>query len=175
METEKNYVPIVGEYWNAIGKNWDGLTPHAWSAAFISFCVKKTGIIASEFPSSGYHSEYCAKIYSNQYPAFSLLDPQTSPVLLGDIICQRRENDDNKLTPPLNYNSAIDLFNKILINSNYNFESHGDIVVEIHNSVITAIGGNVSDAVASSSYSLDVDNRLDTAIIPFICIVRKNI
>ncbi|HBV6393716.1 TPA: DUF2272 domain-containing protein, partial [Klebsiella aerogenes] len=64
--------------------------------------------------------------------------------------------------------------NNILVDDSNNFDSHSDIVIEVNNGTILAVGGNVSDAVASSTYDLTSNGGLNMNDAPFLAIIRIN-
>ncbi|HEP0584806.1 TPA: DUF2272 domain-containing protein [Klebsiella aerogenes] len=174
LESQAKFSPIVHQYWQSIGADLDGTSPYAWSAAFICFCIKQIGYTGHDFPLKSYHSEYCAYIYAGKYPKFSLLDPELTPVQVGDIICKRRPDANGNYHEPLTYYSAISFYNNILVDDNNNFDSHSDIVIEVNDGTILAVGGNVSDAVASSTYDLTSNGGLNMNDAPFLAIIRIN-
>lgn len=142
------YKERVGEYWRkGTNKNIDGCdTGTPWSAAFISFMMKKSGA-GNEFTYSSSHSRYIRDAVSNtksgtkhSFMAYRLADKSVS---LGDLICYSRQ-------------SGVDY------NSTGSYKSHCDIVVNVNKRKGTAevIGGNVSDGVTKKIVSIDKDGYL---------------
>jgi hypothetical protein len=91
------YKERVGEYWKkGTNNNKDGCdTRTPWSAAFISFIMKKSGA-GSEFSYSSLHSRYIRDAVSNtksgekhSFMAYRLGDKSVS---LGDLICYSRQS-----------------------------------------------------------------------------------
>lgn len=118
-----------------------------WSAAFISYVMKSSGV---NFPYASAHTVYAQSIRKG-FPGWTALNPQTTPIQVGDIIVQNRDN--NKLT----WDS-----------SDWSGASHGDIVTGISNKTIATIGGNLKDSVRLSAYNLndgDIINNINVFVI----------
>lgn len=148
-EHHSPYYEYVGEMWQSIGINLDGTdrdTP--WSAAAISFMVRKAGSAYSKFKFAAAHSKFVhhainARINEDKsVPFWGYRLDEIQPEI-GDIICR-----DNP-----NYAPAVD-FN-VAKNQN-SYRSHTDIIMQIDspNSKIISIGGNVSHSVKIAEYDL---------------------
>jgi len=113
--------------------NFVELTP--WSAAFISYIVRKSGI---EFPSAASHADYAQKIrITSEYP-WLILNPKIVKPLVGDIIITNRGNNN------LTFQTSL-----------WSGATHGDIVTEITNDNLTAIGGNLGQTVKKTTVTLN--------------------
>lgn len=158
------------EYWKAVRgssqnpPNYQNLNPAraalassvdmAWSAAFVSWVMRESGIEESDgFIFSARHITYIVQALSNERrkdvtKPFWLKDVST-PVEVGDILCFNRANDNNVLS-----NYTLNGLAKTYLDSNNNVKdlekvggvSHCDVVKEIviENGVkyAYAVGGN---------------------------------
>lgn len=146
-EMDVPFFKIVGEYWHSINLNLDGKdTDQPWSAAYVSFVVRNAGYTGFKF--SAGHARYILdameKRQANKATApFWLFRLSEHKPQLGDLVCLRRQNSvtfDN--LPP------------------GGFKSHCDIVVEIRDKTVRALGGNVNQSVSLSTFSLTNDGFL---------------
>lgn len=191
-ETDKTVKPVLLEYWMKGAGEKEApaekeiIKRTAWSAAFISFVVKKAlknseSQAAFEFSSS--HSVYAGAAIRNQLsnaplPSFYGFPPTGAgavPPLVGDLIGVTRtlRIDD--------YADAVDAARQSDKDKRRYF-SHFDVVVNIAHGQVTTIGGNVGDTVGRKTIKLKnnilpiLPFRFDKAgkVIsgPFICIVR---
>lgn len=140
-EMNAPFFRFVGEYWQSIGHSLDGRDrDQPWSAAYISFVVRNANYTGFKFSPS--HARYILdameKRQNNRTTApFWLFRLNEHKPQLGDLVCLRRQNGvtfDN--LPP------------------GGFKSHCDIVVEIRDQTIRALGGNVNESVSLSTFSL---------------------
>jgi hypothetical protein len=143
-ETNGSQVAIVGEYWQAIGLNLDGNdTDSPWSAAFISFAARAAGYSNFKFAQS--HSTYVhdavdkrqANDTNAPFWGFNVGDHKPQ---LGDLVCRTREGS--------NFSSMDSI-------PSGGFPSHCDIIVEVKDSEVRTIGGNVDNSVSITSYALN--------------------
>lgn len=137
----------VSDYWTVVGQpTWNGNTPQAWSAAFISFCFKNAGA-GKKFPYASGHAGYCAAILKSpsKYP-LTIEDPASAVLAVGDVIWAARAGD-GCVQPPKTYAKAI----AALKNGAW-FCSHCDIVVGLRTGEADVIGGNVSNSVTKVTY-----------------------
>ena len=142
LETEEPYFRHVGEFWRALGKDLDGRdTESAWSAAFVSFAMRRAGLDRFKFAAA--HSRYIldakrAREEQDTSAPFWLFRLEEHQPQLGDLVCAWRTHprtfDD---LPPSG------------------FKSHCDIVVEIRRGQVRTIGGNVRDSVADKRFVRD--------------------
>ena len=143
------YYKYVGEMWEALGIDLDGTdrdTP--WSAAAISFMVKKSGTAYKKFKFAAAHSKFVHHAINARFdedtsvPFWGYRLDEIQPEV-GDIICR-----DNP-----NYAPAVDFE---VARHQHAYRSHTDIIVSIdseHDKII-AIGGNVSHSVKIAEYDL---------------------
>jgi len=146
-ETADPFFRFIAEFWQAIGLNLDGRdTDQPWSAAYISFIVRRAGYSGFRFAAA--HARYildARQRRENNDPnaPFWLFRLGEHRPQLGDLICLRRQ-------PGITFsNLPAD-----------GFKSHCDVVVEIRDRTIRTLGGNVRNSVSISSFSLDENGFL---------------
>jgi hypothetical protein len=149
LEEDDPHYKYVGEYWSKIGLNYDGRSRDennqniAWSAAFISFVARAAGYKDFKFASA--HSTYIhdavKKRRSNTTSApFWGFNVNEHKPQLGDLVCRWRGNN------------AISSMDSL---PSGGFKSHCDIVVEIRDTEVRTLGGNVSNSVSITTYPLN--------------------
>ncbi len=133
----------IGEYWSKIGLNLNGRNRDIpWSAAFISFVARAAGY--NDFKFDAAHSTYVynavdkrkSNITAAPFWGFKINEHKPQ---LGDLVCRWGIN-------PI---TSIDSL------PSGGFKSHCDIVVEIRDTEVRTLGGNVSDSVSITAYSLN--------------------
>lgn len=137
------YFKYVREMWAAIGEPYDGRSVYPsgkdvpWSAAYISWVVRKAGPAYANFQFASAHSVFVnnaikARITGRvDKPFWGYRITEERPDL-GDIIQRNRGGGT---------------FNFSYAENHLYYESHSDIVVELTPDVVRVIGGNVSDSV----------------------------
>ena len=140
----------VGEMWESINYPHDGDDRDwPWSAAFISFVVRRSGICYRDFAFAASHSIYVnrairKKLANNEHPFWGYrLHEKT--VRVGDIVCMGRTNHN------ITYDLAA---------SDDTYASHCDIVVAIRDDKAFTIGGNVSHSVRLKTFNIDDNGYL---------------
>lgn len=140
------------KYWEESGvtNKWDGKTDTAWSAAFISYVMKKAGA-GKDWIYSGRHSDYIKAAIKNRKDnnsnPFKAYKPEEVKLAVGDVVSYPREQG-------ITYDNAL---------SKSGFMSHSDLVVDIKNGVAETLGGNISDSVSVTKVPLTADGKIDTA------------
>lgn len=175
-EAYGKYNRRVADYWKAIPEKQykrlkdryatrqteiDGTTPLAWSAAFISYCMKKAGA-ESHFPYSSGHATWIHASIRNRKKKKMDADlvgfrPGELPLEVGDIVGYWRGKTKTS------YDQAA---------TKGWFESHSDIVVAVDKAkrVAYTIGGNVSQSVARKKLAISAKGALVDP--PSKCIVH---
>lgn len=137
-----------------------------WSGAFISFLMKTAGIGPDSFPPSELHWDYIKAIHdAPSRSGFEALDAATEAPAVGDLICAPRGRTAERVTSFAQLSTP---------------ESRGayhcDLVVEMADRTLGAIGGNVLDGVTWTSVRLLDGRRLQpTPQRPWIVILRNNV
>jgi len=161
-EATAPFFGFVGEFWHALTPplQLDGRdTDQPWSAAFISFVVRRAGY--ERFMFSPAHARYIidakAKRQAGDATApFWLFRLGEHRPQVGDLICKRRQ-------PGVTFDSLPE----------GGFRSHCDVVVEVRDTTVRALGGNVAQSVSMSTFTLD-DNGFVRQQGPLIAIMRNN-
>jgi Uncharacterized protein conserved in bacteria (DUF2272) len=135
---------FVGEMWSAIGQNLDGRDrDQPWSAAFISWIVRRAGPEYATFRFAAAHSRYIhdtiVKREAGAPSPFWGFRLNEHRVGLGDLVCQWRNSTRT-------YDHA---------RSSDAFFSHCDIVVEVAPGSVRALGGNNSHTVGFKTYAIN--------------------
>jgi hypothetical protein len=163
VETDNSQVAIVGEYWSAIGLDLDGNdTDMPWSAAFISFVARAAGYTKFKFASA--HSTYVhdavdkRKANDTTAPFWGFNVREHKPQL-GDLVCRSRGN------------GQISSINSLPTGG---FQSHCDIIIEIRDTEVRTLGGNVNDSVSITTYQLDNNGFLKSGSTRVYGILRNN-
>lgn len=139
---------IVGEYWSALGINLDGRDrDQPWSAAFISFIIRNTNAYP-DFKFNAAHAKYildakAKRTENNTNAPFWLFRLTEHKPQLGDLVCKWRERRRT--------------FDDI---PSGGFKSHTDVIVEIQDQRVKAIGGNIGHSTTLSSFSLNANGFL---------------
>lgn len=151
-ETELESLARIKTYWKSFGTYAPPGDKEAWSAAFISFLVKRAELEKS-FLFSGRHTDYLsdskqaalAKDASRAYWAVPLAK---AAVRIGDLVAAYRTS--------VECGYAIRTYDSLP----GDFCSHCDVVVAIQEGVAHLIGGNVAQSVSPTSIALTSDGRI---------------
>ena len=162
-EDKAPYFRFVGEMWQALGIDLDGTdTDTPWSAAFISFVVRRAGYQGFMFAAA--HSKYIndsiVKRQAGQASPFWGFRISEHKPGLGDMVCRTRT------AQRITYDFAA---------SHSSFKSHCDIVVALEPGAAVTIGGNVSNSVSVTRYKLDATGQLDADGGRVFAVLRNNL
>lgn len=153
-EDEDPYYRYVGAMWEAIGEDYDGRSRYPngeevpWSAAFISWVVRKSGAAYSNFRFASSHS-----VFSNDAIQARVVGRTNRP-FWG----YRRSERRPEIGDIIHRNRGAGAFTFDYAENHSNFISHSDVVVEVTSSVARVIGGNVGDTVSMRSIDGSGDN-----------------
>ncbi|MBP0444347.1 DUF2272 domain-containing protein [Roseomonas sp. SSH11] len=125
----------------------------AWSAAFISYVMRRAGVDEREFHASAAHSFYLDAILrdAREFPAQAPFLPHDPPVRVpeaGDLICA-----DRSRRPLASWRDRLPEAGEFR-------PMHCDIVIRTMPGAAEAVGGNIADAVTITRYATDPDGRL---------------
>ncbi|MCB1489008.1 MAG: DUF2272 domain-containing protein [Bauldia sp.] len=143
------YCGYVGEMWKSIGLSYDGRSKYSdgrevpWSAAFISFVVRKSGKAYGAFRFDSSHS-----VFSHDAIQAQILKRTNRP-FWGFRITERRP----ELGDIIHRNRGKGTFSFDYAENHSQFESHSDIVVEVRRHIVRVMGGNVGNTVSISRWS----------------------
>jgi Uncharacterized protein conserved in bacteria (DUF2272)/Fungal chitosanase of glycosyl hydrolase group 75 len=178
-ENEEGFWQKIVKYWKEGVGRFDVDTSsevssnmNPWSAAFVSYVMKKAGAKDS-FPYSSAHYTYITHAIRNKKdenlnaPFVGYKITEYSPQI-GDLVCAPRSRD----TDSVNYDNALTYLNS---SGEKFFSSHCDIVVAIGNNMIDVIGGNVSNSVTKSVLNTDKGKLLINSGRKWITVIKNNL
>lgn len=146
-ESDSSMYDKIKTYWNeGTDTFWSKqkMIDEAWSAAFISYLMKKSGA-SSDFKYSNSHSVYITDAIKNRLEQnkkkFKGYKPIEVKVEKGDLICYARQGG-------------------VSYDTKGQYISHCDLVVDVNNNKATSIGGNVSNSVSKTVVNLDKNNKI---------------
>ncbi|HEX8019438.1 DUF2272 domain-containing protein [Mucilaginibacter sp.] len=165
VETDNVLGPQIKHYWQSLGFGFQSVEV-AWSAVFVSWCVKEAGAKSTEFKFSAAHWEFAKKAIANRKDntgVFRAFDFNEVEPELGDIIQNNRNN--NKI----DYARAA--------TTTEGYPSHSAIVVakgvDKDGPFVTTIGGNESNSVRAKRIGLDANGKIvQRKKDPFICVIK---
>lgn len=141
----------IQQYWTGIGLAFPGVAT-AWSAVFVSWCVKQAGATASQFHFAQAHSRFVHWAIANAAAGtgdFRGHDVAAYAPKLGDILHNNRSGHS--------YNFAFAKANKA-------YESHSAVVIEVGSDIrgkyLRTIGGNEADSVGLKEVRLSASGKV---------------
>lgn len=152
----------IKKYWQAIGQAFPGVGT-AWSAVFVSYCVKKGGAASNEFKFAAAHALFVHDAINNP-DAYEGVKIDQEAVNVGDIIQNNRENNSYDFQYAKN---------------NFQYYSHSAIVVDrgidsVGKYAVT-VGGNEGDSVRSRKVRLNSNGTIKQKAAndnPYICLLK---
>lgn len=163
-ETDPALSRRIKRYWTDLGLSFPGVGT-AWSAVFVSWCVKTAGATASEFKFDSAHSMFVHTAIKNAVSktgVFQAFEIDSYAPRVGDIIQNNRGGNT---------------FDFAFAKANTSYKSHSAIVVETgtdsKGNYLLTVGGNESDSVGRKLIRLTPGGLLkqhDTD--PFICVIK---
>jgi hypothetical protein len=136
------------DYWTqGGGVNWSDskMKKEAWSAAFISYIMKKSGA-GDNFKYSTSHSAYIRQAVKNSKEdnekTFKAFKPSEVKVEVGDLVCYPRQSG-------------------VSYDKTGSYMSHCNIVTEVNRTEAQSIGGNVSNSVSETIVPLTNKGYID--------------
>jgi hypothetical protein len=156
----------IRKYWTELGLGFESCVSVAWSAVFVSWCVKQAGATSAEFKFSGAHSAFVHKAIQNQLNGTGVFRGRRITEYaprVGDII------QNNRTGTTHDYDFA---------RKNSEYKSHSAIVVEVGSDsaggFALTIGGNEGDSIRRKVVRLAskglIKQRADN---PFICVIQN--
>lgn len=150
-EGDPSTMERLRKYWRegAGIQNWsdEKMADEAWSAAFISYVMKKSGA-GADWKYSPSHSTYIVDSIRNRKlnnnNQFKGYRPEEVKLEIGDIVGKPRQDG-------VTYDSLGP------------YKSHTDIVVDIKNGFADTIGGNVGNSVSLTKVPLTPDGKIDNS------------
>ncbi len=154
----------IRHYWEDIGFTFPGVST-AWSAVFVSWCMREGSAVDNGFKASSAHSRFVFKAIQDKrngvglFHGYRITDYAPHP---GDII----HNNRNGQTLTYDFAAAHEAY-----------ESHSAIVVEVGSDAdgnyALTIGGNESDSVGLKRVALDTGGLVrQRSSNPYIAVIR---
>jgi hypothetical protein len=119
---------------------------HPWSAAFISWVMRKAGA-GNAFPYSSAHATYIKaakdnRMANNANPFKAYPVTEVSPAV-GDLVCKSRDRSGATYE-----------------NIRRGMKTHCDIVIDVQPGQLITIGGNVKDSVSKTTVNTDTNGYI---------------
>jgi hypothetical protein len=153
-ESDSRMRSVLEDYWRT-GVGWVPSDPTwwttwAWSAAFISWVMRKASA-GNAFKYSSLHTDYVAaakrnRIENNSNPFKAYRITEAVP-RVGDLVCLERSNSG------VTYDNV----------DKGNYASHCDIVTAIQPGKLITTGGNLSNSVQQTTVTIDSSGRIITS------------
>ncbi|MBI5046939.1 DUF2272 domain-containing protein [Candidatus Micrarchaeota archaeon] len=122
-ETDPELFSVIKTYYTAAGCPQASPTDDAWSAAFVSYVMKQSGV---NFPASCSHTTYFKQLQDNPTECKTYPMSEKSAIAPGDVICRCTGSNCN-----INYSNVVP-----------GQSAHCDIVTDRSGDSISYIGGN---------------------------------
>jgi hypothetical protein len=156
----------IRQWTTDIGFPFESCTDVAWSAVFVSWCVKNAGATSTEFKFAMRHSEFVhqaiknAKVGEGVFQGFEVAAEAPS---VGDIIQNNRDGNS---------------FDFGFASTHKKYVSHSVIVVETGEDNLGrfafCIGGNENDSIRQTVIRTDANGFIkQRPANPFICVVKN--
>jgi len=163
-ETSPQLSAQIKKYWEDLGYPFPGVK-EAWSAVFVSWCVKTAGATAQEFKFNPLHSvfvNWAIHNAANHTGLFRAYELDSYAPQIADII------QNNQPGHNYNYNYA---------KTHAEYHSHSAIVTEVGHDgdgpYLMTVGGNESDAIRMTRHALTAQGLIvQRSPQAFICIIR---
>lgn len=164
-ENDKSIANRIAKYWKegAGITNWSQqkMQDEAWSAAFVSYLVKKSGG-GKDWKYAPSHSTYINdsiknRLENNSNP-FKGYKPEEVKLEVGDIVGKPRQGG-------------------VTYNTKGAYKSHTDVVVDIKNGFAETIGGNVNNSVSITKVPLTSDGKIDNSKVSgykYFVVIKNN-
>lgn len=153
----------VKRYWRDLGFDFESISV-AWSAVFVSWCIKTAGATAEHFNFAVAHSRFvnwAIKNAKEQIGSFHGRRPDDYAPKPGDLLQNNRGGGE------YNFDYAA---------THKQYQSHSAIVIEVGSDnvgrYLRTVGGNESDSVGLKEVRLDARGRVKNADGLYIAVVE---
>ena len=165
-EADSRLCEQIQKYWTGIGLTFESCVDVAWSAVFISWCIKQAGALQTEFKFADAHSVFVNKAilnFTQNIGVFKGRKINEYKPKIGDIIHNNRGNNT---------------FDYEFAKANKSYKSHSAIVIEIgedrNGKYAITIGGNEGNSIRSKEIRLDNNGFIMQRILgPYISIIEN--
>lgn len=163
LESQPDAGARIASYWTVAPGTPHTIPQTAWSAVFVSFCIRtaaqRLNVTPIPLTLAAAHFRYARAAYNKRLTAtpgfYWAFDPTERPVRVGDIVVKERRQNDPPAAPLYLGLTLRDLLTRD------NARTHGDIVVDVRSNQAHVIGGNVSNSVTRTTYAVGPDGRID--------------
>lgn len=146
-ESDSSMYDNIKDYWQEGAETFwskSKMINEAWSAAFISYVMKRAGA-GINFKYSPSHSVYIRDAIKNKKEGnknpFKGYRPEEKKVEKGDLVCYARQKG-------VDYDTTS------------RYASHCDLIVDIKDGNAIGVGGNVSNSVSKTDYEIDKEGKI---------------
>lgn len=165
-EAETKLCKQIQRYWTELGFDFTSCVSVAWSAVFVSWCIKQAGANSTEFKFHQRHSVFVKKAIQNAIQNVGVFKGRKVNEYkpnIGDIIHNNRENNT------YDYEYA---------KSNDSYLSHSAIIIEVgednNGKYALTIGGNEGDSIRIKEIRLDKNGLIkQRKTNPYISIIEN--
>lgn len=162
-ENQEPLTAQIKEYWRGIGLSFPGVSV-AWSAVFVSWCVKQAGATGAQFHFAQAHSRFVHRAIanaSNEVGVFRGRDVAVYAPKVGDILQNNRGGHRYDFAYAAGHNA---------------YQSHSAVVMEVgvdqKGRYLRTIGGNEGDSVGLKEVRLAANGRVRNADGLYISVVE---
>ncbi len=144
------YVERIQQYWCAVGRTGftqSNVCTQPWSAVFISWAMRQAGVPETVLPSRAAHWQYLRYLLDHPSPYFRVHERTAYAPQVGDLICAVRTEVAWQQVEQLS-----------------RAPMHCDVVVNIEQPYLYAIGGNVRNSVTKIRVQLDENGNIQLEV-----------
>jgi hypothetical protein len=166
QEGDEPLASQIKRYWTGIGLAFPAIgVREAWSAVFVSWCVKQAGATSAEFTFAAAHSRFVHQAIANArrgVGVFHGIDVATAKPEVGDIIHNNRQGTS---------------FDFAFAASHKAYKSHSAIVIETGVDTLgryaLTVGGNESDSIRRARVALTPTGTIrQRTTNPYISVIK---
>ena len=165
-ENQEPLATQVRQYWKDLAMSFPGVSV-AWSAVFVSWCMKQAGATKAQFPFSFRHGDYIHAAIANAKAG------------QGAFLGRRIGQYVPKVGDVLQNNRGKHKFDFDYAATHTRYESHSAIVVEVgtdnRGGYLWTIGGNEGDSVGIKEVRLTADGQVKNTTGLYIAIVETTL
>jgi hypothetical protein len=150
-ENQEPLASRIAQYWRDLGFAFPGVQV-AWSAVFVSWCVRSAGATAEQFKFAKAHSQFVFVAIQNESAGTGVFQgyaPSTYQPKVGDVL------QNNRAGNSFDYGFAA---------AHKAYESHSAVVVEVgvdaRGKYLHTVGGNESDSVGLKEVRLSAAGKV---------------
>lgn len=162
-ENEPPLSTQIANYWTGLGLQFPGVSV-AWSAVFVSWCVKQAGITQEQFNFSSQHSQFVHTAIKNASKG------------TGDFHGHPIDSYAPKVGDIVQNNRAGNTFDFRHASNNKSYASHSAVVYEVGNDnkgrYLRTIGGNESDSVGMKEVRLNAKGVIKNSSGLYIAVIE---